>query len=265
MKLGTTSHPKFLRLKRKLSTSTFSTVGLLESIWMMAAQFTDDGDLSRFDAEDIAAYVDWPDDPSQLIEALVACGWLDQHGDRLCVHDFADHAPHFVTDRLRKREQRAAKRASQAACPKTVQDSPGTEAESLSESDLVKPSLAQPSQSKSNKAPSGSRSEQPLSDFRFHIKAKGGGTWALPIAKLDEYVDTFGSRKWVEAELRKARQWCTDNATKRKTSVGMLPFLTRWLTNANDSGRSRPSLRVDDELPEMQPRFSRPGKSKVVA
>lgn len=161
MKLGTTTHPKFCRLMRRLSLSKFSTVGVLESLWMMAAQFTDDGDLTRFDAEDIAAYIDWPDEPQRLIDALVECGWLDQSDHQLMVHDFADHAPHFVSERLRKREQRAAKRAKTTDCPRTVPDSPGTASKSPVLSDLVKSSPAQPSQSKSIQETASSDADAP--------------------------------------------------------------------------------------------------------
>lgn len=63
------------------------------------------------------------------------------------------------------------------------------------------------------------------------------GIWELPASKLAEYRETFGDSLDVEAELRKARQWCLDNPPKRKTKSGIVKFLTGWLSRANDRGR----------------------------
>lgn len=268
MKLGTTTHPKFCRLMRKLSLSKFSTVGVLESLWMMASQFTDDGDLSRFCADDIAAYIDWPSDADDLIDALVACGWLDRDGDGLVVHDFDEHKPNFINDRIRKREQRAASKAKKQAektdTERVSQDCPGTSSDNRTESSLFQSSQAQSSQVDSrNKAPSVPRSEPVLSEFHFPIKAKGGGTWTLPMDKFNEYVETFGDRRWIESELRKARQWCRDNSAQRKTPGGMEKFVGGWLARANDRGRLKSNDGPLDELPEMKSKFTRPTSVEV--
>ncbi|TWU39150.1 hypothetical protein Q31b_42350 [Novipirellula aureliae] len=269
MKLGTTTHPKFCRLMRHLSLSRYCTVGVLESLWMMASQFTDDGDLSRFCADDISAYIDWPGDAEQLVDALVDCGWLDRDGGNLIVHDFDDHKPNFINDRIKKREQRAAakakKEAEKADASRVSRDCPRTSQDNRTESPLFQSIPVQPSQVDSrNKAPSVSSSEPALSQFQFPVKAKGGGTWTLPMAKLDEYIDTYGDRKWVDAELRKARQWCSDNRAKRKTPGGMLGFIGRWLAKANDTARPRtPGASSDDDLPEMEMRFASSKRSGV--
>lgn len=149
MKLGTTTHPKFRRLMMRLDLKQFEAAGLLEMLWAMAAQFTDDGDLSRFDCEDICAYVDWRGDAKLLIDTLVDCRWLDRDGDSVAVHDWQDHMPHFVTERLKKREQRAASRLQSPAktkdVPRQYQDSTGNSANSLGKSDLAQSSPVQPS------------------------------------------------------------------------------------------------------------------------
>ena len=65
-------------------------------------------------------------------------------------------------------------------------------------------------------------------------------TWGLTDLKLTEYRESFPGLN-IDAELRKARQWCRDNSAKRKTGRGMTRFLGTWLSRANDSGRGRSS------------------------
>ncbi|QEG43458.1 hypothetical protein [Roseimaritima ulvae] len=84
--------------------------------------------------------------------------------------------------------------------------------------------------------PSDLRSAPLASEFEFLIKSANGETWSLSREKFSEYVGTFGNPNWVKQELRKARQWCSDNKAKRKTPAGMERFLTGWLSRANDRG-----------------------------
>lgn len=102
MKINTITHPKFLRLKRRLKLPTWGAVGVLESLWHLTASLARDGAIgSRFTNEDIANYLDWQDDPDHLILALVEAGWLDEHPDhRLVVHDWHEHCPNFVRGNL---------------------------------------------------------------------------------------------------------------------------------------------------------------------
>lgn len=147
MKLGTTSHPKFRRLMRQLSVSQLTSVGILESLWMLAAQFTEDGDVSRFSEEDIAAFIDWPDEPERLVTGLVDCGWLDRDGERLLIHDWDDHKPYFINERIKKRRQR--EETAQATSPRRV---PGQSRGVPGESDLAQSSPVQ-NKNAANKSP----------------------------------------------------------------------------------------------------------------
>ncbi|TWT91654.1 hypothetical protein [Neorhodopirellula pilleata] len=255
MKTGTTSHPKFRSLQKRLELPVYAVVGILETVWMMAGQFADDGDLSRFTDDQIADAVDWPGDGSDLVEALVEHRWLDRTKNGVSVHDWLEHCPKYVQDRLSKRQ----KRADQKQVVETCRRKSATVAENRG---LPNPTQPDPIELK-NIALSVSRSEPAFSGFRFPVKAKGAENWPLPVDKLNEYVETYGDRIWVEAELRKARQWCNDNIAKRKTPGGMLPFLGRWLASANDKGRSRTAQLAADELPEMKPKFTRSGHPEV--
>lgn len=63
--------------------------------------------------------------------------------------------------------------------------------------------------------------------------------WGLTRSKANEYAESFPGVD-VKAELLKARQWCRDNAAKRKTARGMPKFLGAWLSKAqNESARNQ--------------------------
>jgi hypothetical protein len=125
MKLNTFNHPKFIRLKRLLNRPACTCAGVLELIWAMASMFAADGDLSRFSAQEIADFCEYDGDAEELLRSLVESRWLDRAGDAVRVHDWIDHCPDYIADRMRKREQRAS--GSVRSCPElsgTVQVCP---------------------------------------------------------------------------------------------------------------------------------------------
>ena len=74
----------------------------------------------------------------------------------------------------------------------------------------------------------------------FLTNGPGPKEWHLHQSKVDEYKESFPGVD-VLAECKKARQWCIDNPTKRKTARGMTKFLGGWLAREqNRGGRSRP-------------------------
>lgn len=100
MKYEGIRHPKTFKLARQLDVPHPHAVGTLEMLWGFTSKYAKDGDLSRFDAEDIAQAVDWTGDPRQLIDALTASGYLD---DGTQVHDWLDHCPEWVKRQVRQR------------------------------------------------------------------------------------------------------------------------------------------------------------------
>lgn len=59
--------------------------------------------------------------------------------------------------------------------------------------------------------------------------------WPLVESKVAEYRATFVGLD-VDGVLRKARQWCIDNSTRRKTPRGMPKFLFGFLERAQNRG-----------------------------
>lgn len=121
VKKETPQKSKFKRLKMRLRLRHWQAVGLLESLWQCTALNAPDGDIGRLSNEDIAAELEWDDEPDELIGTLVACGWLDTDQQyRLIVHDWSDHVPTWLKGAYAKNgkqfaDQVAKERAKQPA------------------------------------------------------------------------------------------------------------------------------------------------------
>lgn len=71
--------------------------------------------------------------------------------------------------------------------------------------------------------------------MEFPTNGKGSKVYRLTASKVAEYVEAFPGVD-VDGQLLKARQWCRDNPTKRKTPQGMPAFLARWLGKQQNAG-----------------------------
>lgn len=105
-------HPKTKRLSRMLGINVRETVGLLHFLWWWALDYAPDGDISDYDAEDIADAVMWEGDADELITALLecgpggSCGFLERVGESLLIHDWDEHGG----KRHRERKQAAERK-----------------------------------------------------------------------------------------------------------------------------------------------------------
>ena len=111
-------HPKTKKLARRLGVSLPAAVGHLHYLWWWALDFAQDGVLDKFDAEDIADALHWDGEPSQLIDALISSGYIDETPEGLRIHDWTDYAGKLLErrekDRARKAEAADQKRKSKA-------------------------------------------------------------------------------------------------------------------------------------------------------
>lgn len=78
----------------------------------------------------------------------------------------------------------------------------------------------------------------------FSCVGTGPKEWRLLQSKVDEWKDSYPGVD-VLSECRKARQWCIDNPTKRKTFKGMAGFISRWLARAQNDGKRTASTGVN--------------------
>ncbi len=105
MKRSAPDHPKMTRLAVLLKLERWGAVGIMESLWHFVAKHAIQGDIGKWQDEEIAAAIGWTADPTQLITALVDAGWLDRcKSRRLVVHDWHEHAEESVKKTIANRE-----------------------------------------------------------------------------------------------------------------------------------------------------------------
>lgn len=105
LSIGLFTHPKFLKLKRRLGeTGALSYIVLLS----FTAQHRPTGDLGRMDADDIAIAAQWNGDPEAFLSCLVTLGLLDETDEGYIVHDWQEHNPWAVGAPVRSEKARKA-------------------------------------------------------------------------------------------------------------------------------------------------------------
>lgn len=91
---------KTMRFKRLLKIKTPQAVGHMCMLWLWAIDNAPDGDLSSFDADDIAEAGGYTGkDPSAFVDALIGAGFVDDDGDNLHLHDWMDYAGGLIEHR----------------------------------------------------------------------------------------------------------------------------------------------------------------------
>lgn len=84
-------HPKTRRAARLAGVPVPAIIGHLHLLWHWTLDHAPDGDLSRFDPEDLADAAMWEGDPAALVDALTECGPGDSAGflnADLTLHDW---------------------------------------------------------------------------------------------------------------------------------------------------------------------------------
>lgn len=153
-------HPKVLRLARLLDVQRTSVVGLLHFLWWWALDHAEDGDVTDFDALDLAVAAGWEGDPDEFVKALMECGpgdrsgFLHREGDRLVLHDWWDYAGKLVDRRIKDRERKKVQRQKSDSGPKDVQrTSDGTPAvQNTTQPDTTEPNPKPSSRKRSDQA-----------------------------------------------------------------------------------------------------------------
>lgn len=81
-------HPKTRKLARRLEIHKAQAVGHLGLLWIWALDYAPDGELARYDAEDIAIGADWDGDSSEFRAALEGAGFIDEDDAGARLHDW---------------------------------------------------------------------------------------------------------------------------------------------------------------------------------
>lgn len=117
-------HPKTLRLARQLGQTLPETIGQLHLLWYWSMDFAPDGDLTKHDFTDVAHAMMAQAPPEKLRAALLECGFLDEEGSRLMLHDWNDYGGKLILEKRaeaqRKKERRKKAELTSAACQHDV-------------------------------------------------------------------------------------------------------------------------------------------------
>lgn len=116
-------HPKTKKLARLLGVSLPAAVGHLHFLWWWAMDYAQDGDLSRYDAYDIADACGWEGDPEKILSALIESGFIDQTEEGLFIHDWDDYAGRLIEKRKANTERKRKSRERHAAVTRDTRDS----------------------------------------------------------------------------------------------------------------------------------------------
>ena len=70
-------HPKLKKLARLLNLPKVHAAGHLIALWTWAAQYAEDGDLTRYldEPQTLADAAEWPGDPQAFLDALIGSGY----------------------------------------------------------------------------------------------------------------------------------------------------------------------------------------------
>jgi hypothetical protein len=105
-------HPKTRKLARQLGITVPAAIGHLHCLWWWALEYAQDGDLSVYDAEDIADAAMWEGESSAFTDGLIKAGFIDSADDTdaITIHDWMEYAGRLVTSRRRKADAMKLKR-----------------------------------------------------------------------------------------------------------------------------------------------------------
>jgi len=95
-------HPKVLRLARLLGLRVPAALGHLHLLWWWALEYAPSGDLSPFDADEIAIACMWEGETAGLLPALQQAGFLDQDG---MLHDWYEYVGRLLEKRRKDVER----------------------------------------------------------------------------------------------------------------------------------------------------------------
>jgi hypothetical protein len=106
-------HPKTTRLRRLLGIGLVETMGHLQSMWLWAMSYAQDGSLVRYDDDQVAEAARWEGKADQFVLALMQSGFLDEDRN---LHDWDDYGGKYFRERKasRVRQQERRKRTGSA-------------------------------------------------------------------------------------------------------------------------------------------------------
>lgn len=113
------SHPKTVKAGRLLDIRRTSVVGHMVSLWLWALDHAQDGDLSGYDADEIANAAGWDGEPQAFVDALLTCGrqgkagFLEIVDEKLLIHDWLEYTGKLIERRRQDAERKRTGRRNE--------------------------------------------------------------------------------------------------------------------------------------------------------
>lgn len=256
MKRGTPDHPKVAMFAELIKRRRPEALGYLELLFHFTAQYAPDGGIGRYDDKRIAAGIDWMGRPSQVIDALVAAGWLDRHPTaRLVVHDWSDHADRATLARLSRAGKVMIKQNHKVAGNLCTQN---VTTENTQCNDSVH--LPEPEPKPEPKPEPEPRGVMTVAEFdgfdagviareiwQRHPRHRKGTLIDAEVALTERLSSAVNQRELAEKINRNHAAWCKSEQWRSGKIMG----LTRWLSS-NDPGSCITDAPEQEEAKQSQ-------------
>lgn len=219
------SHPKTKKLKRLLGVPLPTVIGYLHMLWWWAMNYAQDGDLTRYEPEDVEDACHWDGEPGHLYNSLKESRFIDEND---VIHDWLDYAGRLVERREqnkeRKRKSRAKQKQSQLGHDDVTRDGSVTGEGVTGLPNPTQPNQTEPYPTQPNQTEIGSGDLNPYRIF----EQEGFGTISPVIHdQIDDLVVTYGIRWYLEA-MKKA-------VLKGKRSLAYVNgILSNWKSDGID-------------------------------
>ena len=104
-------HRKLYACADALGVEPVTMLGMLISLWLWALDNVQDGNLSGISSRSVARAARWPEKKAdKLMAALIDNRWIDQDGESLSIHDWAEYTGRLMDGRKKDAERKRKKR-----------------------------------------------------------------------------------------------------------------------------------------------------------
>lgn len=103
LKLDALDHPKTLDFASRLGVELPTAIGHLELLWAFTGKKSPSGNIGKWPDGAIARACYFMGDPQSFLQSLLQSGLIDAHDThRYVIHDWQEHAPRWVSAKLKK-------------------------------------------------------------------------------------------------------------------------------------------------------------------
>lgn len=227
-------HPKIHKLSRLLGISRVTAVGHMQFFWWWAMEYAPDGDLSPFDALDIAIAGHWEGDEEQFFSALIAARFIEDHE----IHDWDKYGGKL----LKKRRQDADRKQKDRDIHRT---SYGRDA------DVHTQSAVRKEQEKNREEKNGSLSFASANA----PKAKRATPLPADFSVTDEMTNWALAEHFTYADIEEQTALFLDHFKANGKAMKDWPATWRnWMRRSRTFARGSPNGRTDYSQPQIGPK-----------